>query len=89
MLGDVNGDGMADIIGFACAHVVVAFSNKTSFLPQVNGIYDFTNCTKGWGTFSVEPRFVADVNGDGRADIVGYGNAGEYVALSTADIILF
>src|SRR5262249_26161358 len=29
------------------------------------------------------PRIMADVNGDGRADIVGFGNAGAYVSLST------
>jgi hypothetical protein len=28
------------------------------------------------------PRAVADVNGDHRADIVGFGNTGVYVSLS-------
>jgi hypothetical protein len=28
---------------------------------------------------------MADVNGDGMQDVVGFGNAGVYVALSTGD----
>ena len=37
------------------------------------------------GTWRVErhPRFLADLTGDGRADIVGFGNAGVHVSLNT------
>jgi hypothetical protein len=31
------------------------------------------------------PRFLADITGDGRADIVGFGGIGVYVALSNGD----
>ena len=31
------------------------------------------------------PRELADFNGDGKADIVGFGGAGVYVALATGD----
>jgi hypothetical protein len=31
------------------------------------------------------PRFVVDINGDGHADIVGFGDADVYVALGNGD----
>ncbi len=36
-----------------------------------------------WGSFDPYPRRPADVNGDGRDDLVGFGEAGTYVALAT------
>ena len=36
-----------------------------------------------WGSFDAVPRLLADVNGDGKADIVGFANNGVVVALST------
>ena len=37
----------------------------------------------GWASQDVFPRALADVNGDGKADIVGFGTAGMYVSLAT------
>ena len=41
------------------------------------------------GGWSVQkyPRILADVNGDGKADIVGFGNEGVYVSLSTGVVL--
>ena len=39
---------------------------------------------QGWNSFDQYPRQLADVNGDGRADIVGFGSNGVYVALANA-----
>jgi hypothetical protein len=33
----------------------------------------------GWRV-DMHPRFLADVTGDGHADIIGFGDAGVYVA---------
>jgi len=38
----------------------------------------------GWRV-EKHPRFLADLTGDGRADIIGFGDAGVYVALSNGD----
>ena len=34
----------------------------------------------GWSSDNLYPRELADVNGDGQADIVGFGQAGVYVS---------
>ena len=46
---------------------------------------EFGRGAGGWSSADAFPRRVGDVNGDGRADIVGFGEAGTYVALGQAD----
>ena len=38
----------------------------------------------GWRVEN-HPRFLADLTGDGRADIVGFGNAGVWVSLNNGN----
>lgn len=86
-VGDVNGDGKADILAFLrgtnpsdpkTGDVYVALSNGSSF----------GNSVKWHEFFCVgdEQCKTGDVNGDGRADILAFNrgtNADVYVALST------
>jgi hypothetical protein len=81
-VADVNGDGKADIIGFASAGVHVALSNGTHFYNASQWTANF-GIAQGWGTFDQHPRAVADVDGDGKADIIGFANSGAVVAIST------
>ena len=80
-VGDVNGDGRDDIITFtrnAAADVFVSLSTGTGFGPSAKW-QDF------FGLAGEYPG-VADVNGDGRADLVVFTRgalADVYVALST------
>jgi hypothetical protein len=84
-LADLTGDGKADIVGFGDAGVYVALSNGDgTFQAPKLVIKDFGAVAGGWQT-SKHLRFVADVNGDGLGDIVGFGEAGVYVALGNGD----
>ncbi|WCN14253.1 hypothetical protein GV054_15260 [Marinomonas mediterranea] len=80
ILSDVNGDGMADIVGFANSGVYVSYSTGTGFTPQERKLSSF-GYESGWRTEN-HPRTLSDVNGDGMADIVGFGNAGVYASLA-------
>jgi hypothetical protein len=78
---DVNGDGKDDIVAINNAGVYVGLSSGSSFGVQ-------TQWTTGWGTnngwgSSDYVRCFEDVNADGKEDLIGFGNAGVYVALST------
>ncbi|MBC7235052.1 MAG: VCBS repeat-containing protein [Chloroflexi bacterium] len=81
-LADVDGDGLADAVLFHPKYAIkVALSTGSGFAPPVN-----------WGRYNAFskpdqdrfPRFLADVNGDGRADaVLFHPRNGIKVALST------
>src|SRR5262249_60029820 len=82
---DTTGDGGAYIVGFGDAGVYAAFSNGAVFCgPAQFVIADFGYEAGGWRV-DKRPRLLADLRGNGRADIVGFGDAGVYVALSNGD----
>ena len=81
-MGDVSGDGRADVVGFFSDGVYVSRSTGTSFLAQSRWIAKF-GTAQGWSSQNTYPRMVADVNKDGRADVVGFFSDGVYVSLST------
>jgi hypothetical protein len=90
---DVNGDGCADIVGFADYGVRVSLSNSKSwtsnscpgtYLPATWGIKDAFGHNSSAGSWGENhPRYLLDMNGDRKDDIVGFGDAGVYVSLST------
>ncbi|MDR0438402.1 MAG: FG-GAP-like repeat-containing protein, partial [Bacteroidales bacterium] len=81
MLADINGDGRADIIGFGNHAVEVGISSGSeTFIPSWWHRGIFTN-DSGW-LVDHHPRYVVDINGDGMADVVGFGHDGVYVGLS-------
>ena len=84
-LADVNGDGRADIVGFASSGVYVSLASGTGhFAAPTFELGAFTPGSS-WISDDLYKRELADVNGDGRADIVGFASSGVYVSLATGN----
>ncbi|MFK0278726.1 FG-GAP-like repeat-containing protein [Ensifer sp. NPDC090286] len=83
MMSDVNGDGLADLIGFS-TEVSVGLSNGAGFEPPATWSSSFG--APDWS--SKTPRMMTDVNGDGRGDIVGFNGGGTSIALSTGSAFI-
>ncbi len=84
-LADTTGDGRADIVGFGSAGVYVSrATGGGSFAAPQLVVNNFAYDAGGWRV-ERHPRFLADVTGDGRADIVGFGDAGVYVSTANGD----
>jgi M6 family metalloprotease-like protein len=84
-MADTTGDGRADIVGFGNAGVYVSRANPdgTFSAPQLV-VANFGYNAGGW-RIDRHPRFMADTTGDGRADIVGFGNDGVWVSRANAN----
>lgn len=82
LLADVNGDGKKDIVGFGDAGTYASLSTGLNF-GQVTFVANQFGYNQGW-RLNQHPRFLADVNGDKKQDIVGFSSNGVYVSLSTS-----
>lgn len=82
IMGDVNGDGLSDVIVFAYNNTYVRVSNGKNAFVYYDNIDAFHN-SDGWGDIDKYPRFINDVNGDGLGDIVGFADQNVVVAIST------
>ena len=81
--GDINADQMDDIVGFGNAGVFRSLSNGDGFEPSAFVVADF-GYDQGWRN-DKHVRLLADVNGDSRKDIVGFGTHGVWVSMSISN----
>ena len=81
---DVTGDGKADIVGFGNDGVWTALGNGDGTFQAPKLVLTNFGVNQGWRV-EQHPRFVVDVTGDGKADIVGFGNDGVWTALGNGD----
>ncbi|KAF8965412.1 hypothetical protein BDZ97DRAFT_1812023 [Flammula alnicola] len=79
---DLTGDAKVDLIGCGDAGVLVAFNNGDgTFKPSKLVVNDFGYIAGGWRV-ERHPRFIADLTGDKRGDIIGFGEEGVWVSLN-------
>jgi hypothetical protein len=90
-MADANGDGKADIVGFAQSGVYVSINTSSpvgvSFAAAtlVPGSSFWGANTGGWSSQDAYPRELANItNGDTMADIVGFAQNGVWTALAGA-----
>ena len=71
----------SDIIGFGNDGVWTALGKGDGTFVEKGLVVNNFGFNQGWRVEN-HPRFVVDINGDGHADIVGFGDAGVWTALS-------
>jgi hypothetical protein len=81
LITNIDGNARRDILGFGDAGVWVSLSTGSSFAQNTFWLADF-GYSQGW-RITKNPRFLADVNGDRKPDIVGFGDDGVWTALTT------
>ena len=84
VLVDLTGDGRADLIGFGDAGAWTALNNGDGTFQPVKFVVADLGYDQGWHV-DQHPRFVADITGDGKSDLIGFGNDGVWVALGNGD----
>jgi hypothetical protein len=84
-LADVNGDGLADIVGFGSDGVYVSLNQGNGTFADPTKVMSAFGQSQSWTSQNSFPRELADINGDGRADIVGFGADGVEYALGQAN----
>jgi len=83
MLADLTGKGRDSIVGFGEEGVWIALNDGHGGFGTLQSLQFFPGFgfTQGW-RLDHHPRFAADLNGTGRADLVGFGDDAVWVAFN-------
>ena len=90
-VGDLDGDGNADLVGFGDGGVYAAYGNGAGGFADAELVvagFGAGASAGSWTSHDLYPRMLADLNGDGAADIVGFGDGGVIAATSASDWVL-
>jgi len=80
----VTGDGKVDIIGCGAAGVYVSLNQGNGAFGPVTLVVSNFGTGQGWHINQYH-RCVADLTGDKKVDVIGFGAAGVYVAYNNGD----
>ena len=83
-VADLTGDGRGDLIGFGDAGIWVALNDGAGGFGPAQFVLGDLGYGFGWRVDS-HPQLVADLSGGGRGDLVGFGDAGVWVAYNSGD----
>ena len=83
-LADITGGGKAAIIAFGNDGVWTAISNGDGSFQEAKFVLANLGFNQGWRV-DQHPRFLADLTGDGKADIIAFGDDGVWTAISNGD----
>jgi len=83
-VADLTGDGTGDVIGFGDAAVFVSLNDGQGNFSTARKVLTNFDYHSGWRV-DMHPRVIADVTGDGRGDIVGFGNDGVWLSINNGD----
>jgi MYXO-CTERM domain-containing protein len=83
-LADVNGDGKDDVCGRAAAGFTCWLSNGAGFPTSITASPAIMSDGLGWGSVQFYSTIqMADINGDGKADVCGRAGDGVHCYLSS------
>ncbi|KAH9052734.1 lectin 2 [Lactarius vividus] len=83
-IGVATGSGRPDIIGFGDYHVFIGRNNGNGTFAPIQAVIDDFCYGAGWRV-EQHPRFIADLTGDGKVDVIGCGRTGVYASLNKGD----
>jgi hypothetical protein len=81
---DVNGDGLGDIVGFGQDGVYLSKNRGNGTFEETKLVSRDFGYEQGWRVRE-HPRFMADVTGNGCADIIGFKDEAAYVAFNDGE----
>ncbi|MEV6303253.1 VCBS repeat-containing protein [Actinoplanes sp. NPDC051861] len=81
MAADLNGDGRSDLVGFGDPGVFTLLGRTNGGFETMRLASPEFGASRQWKVVE-NPRFLADITGDGRPDIVGFGDQGIWTGVN-------
>jgi hypothetical protein len=83
-IADLTGDKRGDVIGFGNEGVYVSLNNGNGTFQPIKFVLNNFGVQQGWQV-EKHPRYAVDLTGDGRADIIGFGENATYVSFNNGN----